>query len=107
MRILIDECVDERLRNYFPGHECETVRHAGMMGFRNGDLIAAAETAEFDVLLTVDQGLEFEQNLRDRAVAILVIKAKSNRLKDLLPNVAECLVQLKSIKPGQLVKVSV
>ena len=58
MRILIDECIDERFRNSFPGHDCHTVRYAGLAGLTNGELLAAAETATFDVFLTVDQGIE-------------------------------------------------
>ncbi|MGC1416841.1 MAG: hypothetical protein WA817_16265 [Candidatus Acidiferrum sp.] len=44
MRILIDECIDERLRNSLPGHDCQTARYAGLAGLKNGDLLAAAET---------------------------------------------------------------
>lgn len=62
MRILIDECIDERFRNYLPGHDCQTARYAGLAGLKNGDLIAAAETAKFHVFLTVDQGIEYQQN---------------------------------------------
>lgn len=59
MRILIDECVDERLRSSLPGQDCQTARFAGFAGLKNGDLLAASETASFDVFLTVDQGIEF------------------------------------------------
>jgi hypothetical protein len=56
MRILIDECIDERFRNSLTGHDCQTARYAGLAGLRNGDLLKAAEAAKFDVFLTVDQG---------------------------------------------------
>ena len=58
MRLLLDECVDERLRHLFQGHECETARYSGFAGFKNGALLLAAEDAEFDVILTVDQNTE-------------------------------------------------
>jgi hypothetical protein len=48
MRILIDECIDERFRNSFPGHDCQTSRYAGLAGLKNGDLLVAAETAGFE-----------------------------------------------------------
>jgi hypothetical protein len=53
MRILIDECIDERFRNSLPKHDCQTARYAGVAGLKNGDLITitAAETAKFDVFL--------------------------------------------------------
>jgi hypothetical protein len=57
MRILIDECMDERFRNALPGHDCQTARYAGLAGLKNGELLTAAETAGFEVFLTVDQGI--------------------------------------------------
>ena len=105
MRILIDECIDERLRNCFPGHECQTARYAGFAGLKNGDLLDAAESAGFDVLLTVDQGLPYEQNFSGRKIAIVVFRAKSNRLKDLLPIAHDCLAILASMKPGEIVRI--
>jgi hypothetical protein len=49
MRLLIDECIDERLRLLFPGHDCQTVRFANLAGLKNGKLLDAAEAADFDV----------------------------------------------------------
>jgi hypothetical protein len=106
MRILIDECVDERFRNYLTGHDCQTARYAGLAGLENGELLSAAEAAKFDVLLTVDQGIEYQQNLRDRRIAIIIFRGKSNRLKDLLILLPDCLAQFKTIQPGQIVKIA-
>jgi hypothetical protein len=105
MRILIDECIDERFRNSFPSHDCQTTRYAGLAGLKNGDLLAAAESAKFDVLLTVDQGIEYQQNLSGRNIGILILCPKSNRLKDLLPLVPICLKHLTSIRLGQISKI--
>jgi predicted nuclease of predicted toxin-antitoxin system len=105
MRILVDECIDERFRNSFPAHDCQTARYAGLTGLKNGDLLTAAETAGFDVFLTVDQGFEYQQNLTARKLAIVIFRAKSNRLKDLLPLVPACLAHMKSIQPGQIVTI--
>jgi hypothetical protein len=66
MRILIDECIDERFRNSFADHDCQTERYAGMAGLKNGELLLAAEAANFDVLLTVDQGIAYQQDLAGR-----------------------------------------
>lgn len=106
MRVLIDECIDERLGDIVPGHDCQTARYVGLAGLRNGDLLAAAEAAKFDVLLTVDQGFKFQQNLTGRKIAIIIFRAKSNRLKDLLPYIPACLNHLKSIRSGQIVTIS-
>jgi predicted nuclease of predicted toxin-antitoxin system len=105
MRILMDECLDERLRNSFSDHDCQTARYAGFAGLKNGDLLDAAESAKFDILLTVDQGMEYEQNLIGRKIAIITFHAKSNRLKDLLPLVPACLTLLSSTRPGKIVRI--
>jgi hypothetical protein len=55
MRVLIDECIDERLRHEFPGYNCQTARYAKLAGLKNGRLLSAAEAAGFDVIITVDQ----------------------------------------------------
>ena len=105
MRVLIDECIDERLRNYLPGHECQTARYAGLAGLKNGAILTAAETAGFDVFLTVDQGIEYQQNLTGRKIAIVIFCLKSSRLTNLLAHVRSCLDHIHSIQPGQIVKI--
>ena len=105
MRILIDECIDERFRNSLPGHYCQTARYAGFAGLKNGDLLTAAETARFDVFLTVDQGIEYQQNLSARKIAIIIFRARSTRLKDLLSLAPACLARVESIQPGQIVRI--
>jgi hypothetical protein len=66
MKLRIDECVDERLRLLFPGHECQTARFANLAGLKNGSLLEAAEAAGFDVLITVDQNIPDQQNLSQK-----------------------------------------
>jgi predicted nuclease of predicted toxin-antitoxin system len=105
MRILIDECIDERFRNSLTGHDSQTARYAGLAGFKNGDLLKAAEAAKFDVLLTVDQGIEYQQNLTGRKVAIIIFRTKSNRLHNLLQLVPACVAHPESIQPGQIVSI--
>ena len=72
MRVLLDECVDEQLRHHLPGHDCQTARYAGFAGLENGELLKQAEATKFDVLLTVDRGFEYQQNLVDRQIAVIV-----------------------------------
>ena len=105
MRILIDECIDERFRDSLSAHDCQTVRYAGMAGLKNGDLLEHAEAAKFDVFLTVDRGLEYQQNLGGRKIAIVILRSKSNRLRDLLPLVPACLELIEPIKPSQIASV--
>ncbi|HLZ51270.1 MAG TPA: DUF5615 family PIN-like protein [Candidatus Acidoferrum sp.] len=105
MRILIDECVDERFRNALTGHDCQSARYAGLAGLKNGELLTAAESAGFEVLLTVDQGIEYQQNLTSRKLAIVILHAKSNRLTDLLPLASFCLAGIESLEPGNVIHV--
>lgn len=105
MRILLDECVDRQLRNYLPGHESQTARYAGFGGLENGELLDAAEAAKFDVLLTVDRGFEYQQNLTHRNIAIIIFCGKSVLLEDLTPLMETCLDYLKSIQPGQVIRI--
>ena len=105
MRVLIDECIDERFRNLLPGHDCQTARYAGLAGLHNGALLKAAETAGFQVLVTVDQGIEFEQNLRGRKLAIIVFRTKSHRLRDLVQHLPACLALMGTISAGQMIRI--
>jgi hypothetical protein len=105
MRVLLDECVNEGLRNYLSGHDCQTARYAGFAGLENGQLLTAAETAKFDIVLTVDRGFEFQQNLEQRKIAVIIFCGKSILLEDLLPMVSACLDSIKSIQSGQVVRI--
>ena len=85
MRLLIDECVDERLRLLFRGHKCQTARFANLAGLTNGRLLDAAEAAGFDVLVTVDQNIPDQQNLTGRKISVIILRGRTNRLRDLEP----------------------
>jgi hypothetical protein len=76
-----------------------------MAGKRNGELLALAEKAGFDVFLSVDRGIEFQQNLQSRRVSVLLVHARSSRLADLLPHVPEILRRLERLRPGEVVSV--
>ena len=106
MRILIDECVDQRLRLLFVGHDCQTAAYAGFAGLKNGVLLAAAETAGFDVMVTNDQEIPFQQNLSIRRISIIVLCAPTNRLRDLRPLIPEALRVLDSIQPGNVIRIA-
>jgi len=105
-KLLLDECIPRKFKNHLPGHESVTVPEAGLAGKKNGDLLSFAEVSGFQVFLTLDRGIEYEQNLTRRNLAVVLIRAKSSRLADLLPYVPEILSALGSIEAGQLVHVS-
>ena len=105
MKILLDECLPRKLRGRLPGHECQTVPEAGLAGQKNGRLISFAESAGFDLFLTMDKGVQYQQNLTGRHIAIVIIRARSNRLIDILPHLEECLSMISFLKPGQVIRV--
>jgi hypothetical protein len=84
MKVLLDECVFRKFKNSLTGHDCRTVPEEGWAGKQNGELLAIAESSGFQVFLTLDRGLEYQQNLQGRNIAILLIRVQSNRLADLL-----------------------
>jgi hypothetical protein len=105
MQVLIDECLDWRLWRDLTGHYCASVSQMGWGGLTNGMLLQKAQD-EFDVLLTGDTNLSFQQNLTTFSIAVIVLEARSTRLIDtveLMPRVAEVLV---TIQPGQVVRIS-
>ena|ERR1017187_7626539 len=105
MRILLDECIPRKLKDTLADHECQTVPEAGLAGKKNGDLLSLAERAGFDLFFTMDKGVQYQQNLVGRRIAVLIVRAKSNRLVDLLPHLAECRSIMSSIQPGQSMRV--
>jgi hypothetical protein len=105
MRLLIDECIEERLRREFPGHDCQTARYAQLAGLKNGRLLLAAEATGFDVIVTVDQSIPWQQNLAGRNIALLILCAPTNRLLDLQRLVPAALAVLPHIQSGQVVRI--
>jgi len=95
------ECVDWRLSREVLGHEVWTARQMGWSTTKNGDLLALA-AKEFDVFVTVDRNLAFQQNLPAFSIAVIVLRAKTNRLADLQPLVPKLLVSIPTAKPGSV-----
>jgi hypothetical protein len=106
VKILFDHCVAKPLRKYLPGHEVKTTRQMRWEGLKNGALLAKAEEAGFDLLLTVDQNLRYQQNLSGRAIAVVVMIANGITVDDLLPLVPTLETVLPTIQPGQVYEVS-
>jgi len=106
MRVLIDECAPKALKTFFAkrGHQSRTVQEAGWAGKQNGELLKLAET-EFDVLVTVDTNLRYQQNLQGRSIAIVILVCASNRLEHLQQYFPACASAVESVKPGALVEI--
>lgn len=104
MRILLDESLPRPLGRLLTGHEVQTVTQMGWTNLSNGALLRQA-AGVFDALLTADQNLEFQQNLRELPIAVVVLVAATNRLESLEPLVPDLLTALEALEPKKLVRV--
>jgi hypothetical protein len=105
MRILIDECLDWRLSRALTGHDCVSVQKMGWSGIKNGKLLALAQE-EFDVFLTADRNLSFQQNTSKLEIAVVVLATGSTQLNKTLPLVPKVLALLPGLRPGEVEIVS-
>jgi len=105
MKLLLDECIDRKFAREFTDHEIKTVPQMGWAGVKNGKLLALAE-GEFDVFITVDRNLSFQQNLPQFDILIIVLCSPSNRLADLKPLVPKVLASLLEVTQEKLIVVS-
>ena len=93
MRVLLDECAPKRLGSLIAGHDVSTVPDAGWAGIANGELLKVAAD-RFDVLVTVDHNLAFQQNVSSLSIPVIVLKSTSSKLDDLallIPQLLELL----------------
>ena len=101
MKVLLDECVPRKLRRELADHEVFTVTQHGWSGIENGELLALAQD-EFDVFVTVDQNLTYQQNLKAFNIAVILLVARNNRLRTLLPLMPEVRRLWTEFKPAIL-----
>ncbi len=104
MRILLDECVPRKLGRHLRGQEWSTVPREGLAGVKNGELFTAIQ-GKWDVLLTTDTNIPWQQVVAKYDLAVVIMRAGSNDIEDLLPWVPEVLRALSSVKPGEAMEV--
>lgn len=104
MRILLDECVPSRLARELAGHEVRTVPEMGWASQENGALLSLAE-GKFDVFLTTDQRISYQQMVPKFAIALVVLVARRNKIEYLVPLLPELQQVLKKVKSGQVYRV--
>ena len=100
MKLLLDECVDWRLLRDLDAYDTRTVKQLGWEQVKNGALLRLA-ASEFDVFLTVDSNLEYQQNISDLDLAVIVLRSRTTRLRDLrelLPSLHDA---LRSFRAGE------
>ena len=101
MRLLLDESLPRSLTRHISAATVETVFDRGWSGLKNGDLLRAA-SADFDVFITADQNLQYQQNLAGYDVAVVVLAAVSNRVQDLAPLIPDALEVAAQLSPGDV-----
>jgi predicted nuclease of predicted toxin-antitoxin system len=101
MRVLLDENLPIDLRCHIPGHIVETVRFAGLANLSDRALLDAM-TGRYDVLVTGDGSLPYQQVIAGRMVAVVVLKSQGNTIDRLLPVVPALLMALNTIRPGEV-----
>jgi len=98
MKILLDECVPWPMHRLLAGHECRTAKQCGWGGIKNGELIRLAEK-EFDLFVTSDQNLRYQQNLTGRKISILELS--TNKLRRIVAAAELIQAVMASLQPGE------
>ena len=106
MKLLLDESLPRRLQKELIGHEVVTVPEKGWAGKTNGELLALASES-FDIFITADQNLEYQQELSKFSIGVIILAAPTNRFPDLKPLVPKILENLEKTRPGKPQRVSI
>jgi hypothetical protein len=106
VRVLVDQCLPRQLAEELVGHEATTVRAQRWLGLRNGVLLRAAVDAGFQVFITNDSSIEFQQNVKRIGIAVVAIEGFRNRIQELRPLIPQIQQLLSTIQPGQVVLIS-
>jgi predicted nuclease of predicted toxin-antitoxin system len=106
MKVLLDECLPKRLKRELRGHDISTVQEMGWAGVKNGALLSLIQDAGFEVFLTIDGSLKYQQNLRGINFAITLLRALDNTFDTLRMLMPEVMDAMKTIKAGEFVHIN-
>ena len=101
MKILLDECLPRKVKRLLPDYDVSTVIEMGWSGLLNGDLMKVAVNAGFDVFITADKNLSYQQNITDYNISIVLLSVlfnKLERIKPLIPGLIEILPKVEKRK---------
>ena len=105
MRVLLDENLPHDFRHHLAGHDAFTVAYMGWAGTKNGELLRLAADAGFEALLTMDNGVAYQQNPAGLPLAVVILRAPSNDISDLMPLVPALLTCLSQLTPRSIARV--
>jgi hypothetical protein len=106
MKLLLDENLPQQLRHELVGHDCFTVAFMDWAGVENGALLALAASNGFDAFLTKDANLQYQQNLANLPLAVVMIHAPSNDIDDVRPLLPRLIAKLAALAPRQVTHIS-
>ncbi|RKZ79400.1 MAG: hypothetical protein DRR16_25765 [Candidatus Parabeggiatoa sp. nov. 3] len=105
MKVLLDECLPKKLKRDFVGYEVNTVPEMGWAGIKNGALLTLAEP-QFDVFITIDNNLRYQQNLKTIQLVIVVLNATDSKFETLRPLIPSVLSTLETTsQTGQVLEI--
>ena len=105
MRILLDECLPRRLKKHFRSYGLVlTVTDAGLSSYTNGRLLRRI-AGDFDVFITIDKSIQYQQNLSTHDVAVVLLRVPSNDIADIEPKIPKLFARWSELQPGRLLVV--
>ncbi len=100
IRILLDECLTRKVKRYLNEFEVVTVPEASFSGLKNGKLLKAAEDNGFDILLTIDKNIDYQQNVSKFTIAVVILDVPRSHIRYVEPLVLAFKTQIDLYKPG-------
>ena len=99
MRIVLDACVPQPFRHALPGHIVHTARHLGLSRLDDGTLLRSL-AGQYDVLVTCDRNIPWQNQITGLRLAVVILRARTNKLSDLLPLAPQLIRALPFLSPG-------
>ena len=102
MKILLDECVTKKVKTFLGGHAVFTIGQMEWRGLKNGMLLKQAEQKNFDILLTIDKNISYQQNMANYNIAIVVLNTNNSNIETLQDYIPNFINQIKNFEKGKL-----
>ena len=101
MKILLDECVNKRLKSYLNDFEVYTVTEMGWSGTKNGELMSLCVAGWFDIILTIDKNMVYQQNIEKYSISIVVLNSQTSKIEELIQFIPSFLKQIPHLEKNK------
>jgi predicted nuclease of predicted toxin-antitoxin system len=105
MKLLLDECIDVRLKNFIPDYEVFTVQEMQWLGKVNGELLRLTEKNNFDVFITIDKNLPFQQNVKQYGFAVVIFDIARSTVENLQLLIPQMMKLLPNVRAGEAYRI--